>query len=341
MGHGSWEEAKALIRCTLKESYPGKRLPIQPGPTVAKGGTHAFGPSRKSPCDPRATPGPMPEHACRLISGTFAIFVQGALAISAIGTLVYKRSTERPRRPWIVWFFDASKQAFAGGLQHMVNLAFGILFATTGQASECAWYMTNFTISVACGVIILWGFMAAYKWVVDRYHLTLLRTGEYGSPPSWRPWLAQMLIWGFFSCFEKFLTAVFVIVPLHQHLDSFATWLEAPFITYPATELVFVMVIAPIVLNMVFFWVVDNLIMRKRHVGGPEGGGADDRPHDDKQPLLEEDPSICSGCIPPFSPTRGPSSSDYVAPTLNTATRRGVNGQPSAAGGGASCSDAL
>lgn len=268
--------------------------------------------------------GPLVEHSCRLLGGTFAMVVQMALAAAAIGTLVYKRSTERPRRPWLIFFFDASKQAFAGMLQHVVNLAFGILFATTGTASECAWYLTNFTISVACGVVILWAFMMAYKWCVDRYQLTLLRTGEYGSPPSWRPWLAQMLIWGFFSSFEKFLTAVFVILPLHTHLDAFAHSLEAPLVSFPATELVLVMVVAPVILNMGFFWVVDNLIMRKRQ------GGADDRPHDDKQPLLEEDQGT-----PAFNrASSAASASDYVAPTLNTATRRGVNG-----GGGAGASE--
>ena len=252
--------------------------------------------------------------------------VQFALAVAAIGTLVYKRSTERPRRPWIVFFFDASKQAFAGMLQHVVNLAFGILFATTGTASECAWYITNFSISVAFGVVILWGFMIAYKWCVDKYQITMLRSGEYGSPPSWKPWLAQLLIWGFFSSFEKFLTAILVILPLHTHLDGFARWIETPLVPYPATELVLVMVFAPIVLNMGFFWVVDNLIMRKRRAGQSDGG-VDDRPHDDKQPLLEDD----GACVPPFG--RGPSApsstSDYVPPaTLNVATRR--NGGSSA-----------
>ena len=267
---------------------------------------------------------PTSRHACRLLGGTFALFVQVALAVSAIGTLIYKRSTERPRRPWIVWFFDTSKQAFAGVLQHMVNLAFGILFANDSRASECAWYITNFTISVGCGVLILWGFMVAYKWCVDKYHLTLLRTGEYGSPPSWKPWLAQLLIWGFFSSFEKFLTAIFVIVPLHQRLDAFAAWFEQPLLAFPASELVLVMVIAPIILNMAFFWVVDNLIMRKRRLGAD---GADDRPHDDKQPLLDDDGGC--GCCTPFTPgrTQSSSSSDYQAPPLNTATRRaGVNG---------------
>jgi hypothetical protein len=270
---------------------------------------------------------------CRLLGGTFAMLVQGALAVAGIATLLYKRTTERPRRPWIVWFFDASKQAFAGCLQHLVNLGFGILFATTGQASECAWYITNFTISVACGVLLLWGMMAAYKWCVDRYHLTLLRTGEYGSPPSWRPWLAQLLIWGFFSSFEKFLTAVFVIYPLHSHLDGFAAWLETPFAGLPATELVLVMVVAPVVLNMGFFWVVDNLIMRKRRAGAQgDGQGDDDRPHDDKQPLLDDDGGC--GCIPPFTP-RGASAStsEYTAPNLKTATRRGLGGVGACVGG--------
>jgi len=41
---------------------------------------------------------------------------QLALAVAAIATLVYKRHSERPRRPWLVWFFDATKQAFSGAL---------------------------------------------------------------------------------------------------------------------------------------------------------------------------------------------------------------------------------
>ena len=245
------------------------------------------------------------------------MLIQMGLGASAIATLMYKRATERPRRPWVVWAFDASKQAFAGMLQHIVNLGFGVLFATSGIASECAWYLTNFTISVACGVLLLWLFMAAYKWVVDRYHITLLRSGEYGSPPSWRPWLAQLLIWGFFSSFEKVLTAIIVILPLHHRLDAFAAWLERPMLSYPALELVLVMVFAPVLLNMAFFWVIDNLIMRRRQDEKElrEGNGEDeDR---DKQPLLE-------GCLPAFTPMPTDySRSDAVTARRNGAEERG------------------
>ena len=53
------------------------------------------------------------EMKCDLLDNTFGVIVQAALAVAAIATLVYKRQTERPRRDWKVWFFDASKQVRA------------------------------------------------------------------------------------------------------------------------------------------------------------------------------------------------------------------------------------
>ena len=82
--------------------------------------------------------------------------------------------------------------------------------------------------------------MKVYTYAVERYHITLLRSGEYGSPPNWKPWIAQMLIWGFLASSEKILTAVVIIVPLHSSLDKFAAWIEAPLQKHPSLELVLV-----------------------------------------------------------------------------------------------------
>ena len=220
---------------------------------------------------------------CTLLGGPFALFVQAGLAATAIVTLVYKRQTERPRRAWTVWAFDASKQGFAGLLQHFVNLAFGVVFASQGRASECAWYLLNFTISVVCGVGILWAWMHAYRYVVERFRLKLLRSGEYGNPPNWKPWLAQLLLWGFMASAEKVLTAAVVIFPLHGALDVVAVWIEAPVRPYPHVELLLVMVCAPVVLNVFFFWVIDNIIMRR--VIAKQS--SEEWSQDDREPLLE------------------------------------------------------
>ena len=70
----------------------------------------------------------------------------------------------------------------------------------------------------------------------------------------------QMLVWGFVASGEKVVTATLVIIPLHGQLDGLAEWIEAPLRRYPNAELLLVMVLAPMLLNALYFWVIDNLI---------------------------------------------------------------------------------
>ncbi|KAL3929708.1 MAG: hypothetical protein SGPRY_001843, partial [Prymnesium sp.] len=227
----------------------------------------------------------MAEQECSLLGGPFALVVQGGLAAGALCTLAYKRAVERPRRSLLVWSFDASKQAWAGTLQHGVNLLLGVWLARGGgRASECAWYLLNFTISIGCGIFLLWAAMRAYRQLVERFGLTMLRSGEYGNPPSWKPWLAQLVVWGAISAGEKLLTALLLILPLHGSLDKFAWWVERPLVPYPNTELLLVMVVAPVLLNP-SGGVVDNIVMRKRPRGRMDEGSADE----EDMPLLTEE----------------------------------------------------
>lgn len=140
---------------------------------------------------------------CELVSGDFAIAVQVGLAVGAAGTLIYKKLVEEEPRPWLVWGFDASKQAFSGMMQHVAGIAFGLSFGSQGIASPCSWYFVIFCISTVTSLTWLWFAMKMYTLVVERNGWTLLRTGEYGTPPSWKPWLAQILILGLIVAVEK------------------------------------------------------------------------------------------------------------------------------------------
>ena len=53
-------------------------------------------------------------------------------------------------------------------------------------------YVTNFAITVACGLVILSLYMRLHEYVVNRYELTWLRSGEYGDPPQLGPWLVSL-----------------------------------------------------------------------------------------------------------------------------------------------------
>jgi cytochrome b subunit of formate dehydrogenase len=145
-----------------------------------------------------------------------------------------------------------------------VNVVLAVFFAHGKmEAGECIWYITNFTITVACGLVILSLYMRLHNYVVDKYDLSWLKSGEYGEPPQLSRWLVQMLHWGVVCCLEKFFTAIVVIFPLRNWIDAVISRAEEPLLPYPHVELVIVMVVCPSILNSLFAWIVDNLIKDK------------------------------------------------------------------------------
>jgi hypothetical protein len=52
-------------------------------------------------------------------------------------SLVFKRHVERPQRPWMIWFFDVSKQLVGGFIVHCSNIYVAELLGSGDD--ECAW----------------------------------------------------------------------------------------------------------------------------------------------------------------------------------------------------------
>lgn len=95
---------------------------------------------------------------CQLL-GPFALFIQGALGLLALLSLVFKRWRERPQRPIKVWAFDASKQVVGSALLHVANLLMSMISsgelkpkAGDFQANPCSFYLLNLAIDVSSRV---------------------------------------------------------------------------------------------------------------------------------------------------------------------------------------------
>lgn len=209
----------------------------------------------------------MDDESCRVIAGPFAIGVQLFLAFVVLCTLLYKRYQEKPQRGLVIWLMDISKQGFAMSLQHFVNVALAVIFAgQKGRAGECIWYITNFCITVVGGLVVLTCWMKIHGYVIEQYQLTWLKSGQYGgdgtpgSAYDVRIWLVQTFYCGLICCMEKFLVAGLVIYPLHPRIDAVIAPLEEPWRPYPKMELIFVMLIAPSILNPLWSWIIDNLV---------------------------------------------------------------------------------
>ncbi|GFO12720.1 store-operated calcium entry regulator stimate [Plakobranchus ocellatus] len=71
------------------------------------------------------------------LRGLLGLFVQALLAFLAFTSLIIKRYCEpkHSRRPWIIWFFDTSKQGVGAAVLHFANLFLSDVF----QGDPCTW----------------------------------------------------------------------------------------------------------------------------------------------------------------------------------------------------------
>ena len=104
---------------------------------------------------------------CEML-GTFGYVIQFVLGVLAFMVLFIKRCYEKPKRPWKVWWFDASKQIFSAGFAHVVNLILSV-FLSTNDVNECVLYFVNTFMDCTLGVAISFMFMKIVNCLSRKY----------------------------------------------------------------------------------------------------------------------------------------------------------------------------
>lgn len=137
--------------------------------------TAAVSAASNSTHDSKDQPGA--EHGeCRLL-GPASIFIQGALGVLALLSLVYKRWKERPQRPLKIWGFDVSKQVVGSVLLHIANLFMSMVSsgqvgvkAGDYQPNPCSFYLLNLAIDVSLTFVrsVLLSYVANSYFLVFR-----------------------------------------------------------------------------------------------------------------------------------------------------------------------------
>lgn len=197
------------------------------------------------------------ESNCELM-GTFGISIQILLGIVSFSILIIKRYREPLRRPWLIWAMDTSKQGLGACYLHILNIVFAEMFGNESE-SQCKWYFVNFTLDIGLGtlfnVVLLWSLQRLFS----KNPYVRFETGNYGKTPSIKKWFYQMTIWILILSATKWL--VVLIIYLSQNfLSPVADVLLLPFRISAELELLFVMILFPIILNSIQFWVQDNFL---------------------------------------------------------------------------------
>ena len=207
----------------------------------------------------------MIKSTCRLLGGWFAVFIQISLGFLCVGTLVVKRQTENPRREWLVWFMDAMKQGFGSSFGHFSNIYLSVIIANRiSGGDECQWYCLAFVMDSIFGTIFNILLLSILESLLKRYHQScfFLKFGEYGNPPKLAYFLPQLLLWMCIVIVSK-ISVLIILAEFYGPLDRVMTYLFESIRSYPELELVFVMIVVPVIFNTMQFWIQDTFLKRQ------------------------------------------------------------------------------
>eukprot|EP00039_Didymoeca_costata_P020532 m.341601 g.341601 ORF g.341601 m.341601 type:complete len:272 (-) comp20250_c0_seq1:137-952(-) len=198
--------------------------------------------------------------SCRL-TGQFGKLLQLALGVIAFISLIFKRRMESPRRPWKVWFFDTSKQGSAAVMVHVLNIgiSYYMMKHDGDSEDECTWYFTNVLLDSTFGLFLMYWFIKLLTYIVQTWRLSKLRSGDYGSPPRVQTWIIQLVVYNTLIIVEKLVVSSLLLISFIQSVGhSILTPLRK---LSPKLELVFALLIFPLFINIMWFWILDDFIM--------------------------------------------------------------------------------
>ena len=93
--------------------------------------------------------------SCELL-GMTGIVVQVIMFFLCFSALIFKRYMEVPKRKWIIFYLDITKQGASLAMVHFINLIFSVIFAHRTGSDQCTWYLTSILIDCTFGICVNW-----------------------------------------------------------------------------------------------------------------------------------------------------------------------------------------
>jgi hypothetical protein len=196
---------------------------------------------------------------------TFTGIVQVFLAVIALGSLYVKRQHEFPRRKFMTWWLDVSKQGCGAIYSHLANMLVSAIISgyTRGDyelKDQCAWYGINFLIDSTIGLFFSIVMLNALTQYANKKNWASLKhCGVYEGKDGMKHWTAQLITWMLIMTVTKFIL-VFILWVFYPILARVGDFLFKPLQENIRYELLFVMIIFPGVLNFFYFWIADQYL---------------------------------------------------------------------------------
>ena len=182
---------------------------------------------------------------CNLYT-SFGISLQIFLLTLIMLTLILKNHFDTPKREWWVWSLDISKQGISALAIHLVNLILSTIMGFS-MADPCKWYFLNLFLDSSIGTFFSCFLLNHLKNEFQYTFPSFFQVGFYGVDFKMN-WFKQTLFWVFVVGVSKFIT-FFVLFYFQSIMQVFVNFVFG-FINGEDEELLFVMVICPLIFNL-------------------------------------------------------------------------------------------
>jgi hypothetical protein len=129
---------------------------------------------------------------------------------------------------------------------------------------QCVWFVIFYNLDSLPGVGICYLCVVIMERIITKFEkrLSFLRSGNYGTPPSFFKFFAQLIIWMIISIISKIGTTIILFV-----FEKWLAWIHAiillPFNSDPDLKTVVVVGVYPVLVTTFLFLVQDGFIRFK------------------------------------------------------------------------------
>lgn len=155
---------------------------------------------------------------------------------------------------------------------HFCNLYISVLFSSASKngskkADECAWYFTSFVIDLFPGMLIIWGLNSLVQKGLEKLNMRRLINGNYalnsteGKNIDYFGYMGETIVWLLIQLTTKFVLFFFVRF-FFEWMNAFSHEVLQILDFSSFFKLLFVMVLFPLVVDVLIFWISDNLLKK-------------------------------------------------------------------------------
>jgi len=226
---------------------------------------------------------------CNLLPGWNGIFLQAVLGFSSLGMLCVKFHCSHANRTPLAFLRDTMKQLCGASWLHILNMVFAtyLTMINGGRCDECGWYWVQIVMDDTLGVWMSFHILHALLGLLKRlgmestaYEIVRseqrrpngtfvepLLPPEANQPPLPRTYAIQVVAWMIVVTLMKLSMVLFAFAfanPLQ--VGTGFVFAQLPMLQQPMPKLWAVMIITPLVMNTLQFFLVDNIFLDAHHL---------------------------------------------------------------------------